>query len=125
MIYGIGIDLAEIERIKMAQEKNSQFAAKILTDDELHVFQSFPEDSHRRYEFLAGRFSVKEAYSKAFGSGIGKVSLHDVEVLNDPDTGRPMITHHPYQGRAFVSISHTSTLVMTEVILETPQEVNE
>ena len=118
MIIGIGVDLTEIQRIKAAYEKNQNFAKKVLTLDELTVFLNFPENSQRRFEFLAGRFSAKEAYAKAFGTGIGPVGLQDIEILDVPDTGRPVITKQPFIGTALVSISHTSNLVMTEVVLQ-------
>ena len=115
MIYGIGIDLTEIARIDAAQRRNSHFANKILTTAELAAYQALPEA--RAVEFLAGRFSLKEAYAKAYGTGIGAVGLHDVECLNNA-AGKPVLTKHPFAGNAFVSISHTDALVMTEVILE-------
>ena len=37
----------------------------------------------RQIEFLAGRFACKEAFSKAWGTGIGKVGLQDIEVLTE------------------------------------------
>ncbi|MFD1670568.1 holo-ACP synthase [Agrilactobacillus yilanensis] len=117
MIIGIGVDLTEIDRIKAALEKNQRFAEKVLTSEELAIFLEFPENSQRCYEFLAGRFSAKEAYAKALGTGIGKVGLHDIEILNDP-TGRPIVTRQPFIGTALVSISHTASLVMTQVILQ-------
>ncbi|WP_461214632.1 holo-ACP synthase [Lacticaseibacillus sp. GG6-2] len=115
MIYGIGVDLTQIARIVAAQTKNAHFASKILTTAELAAFSQL--SGVHAAEFLAGRFSLKEAYAKAYGTGLGPVNLHDVECLND-DVGKPVITKHPYAGKAFVSISHTDELVMTEVILE-------
>ncbi|MFD1432660.1 holo-ACP synthase [Lacticaseibacillus yichunensis] len=115
MIAGLGIDLTEIARIQEAQARNPHFAEKVLTPRELAIFEQLAPA--RAAEWLAGRFSVKESYSKAFGTGLGKVALHDVEVLDDA-SGKPIVTAHPFAGRALVSISHTQTLVMTEVILE-------
>lgn len=115
MIYGIGVDLTEIARIQHAQDKNPHFAAKLLTEAEMAAYSKLSDK--RAAEFLAGRFSVKEAYAKAYGTGLGAVALHAVECLND-EAGKPVLTKHPYPGQAFVSISHTDTLVMTEVILE-------
>lgn len=115
MIYGLGIDATDIARVVAAQERNIDFAAKVLTPKELAFYQTLKE--RRAAEFLAGRFSVKEAYSKAFGTGLGKVQLQDVETLNN-EAGKPVITKHPFDGKAFVSITHTDTLVFTEVILE-------
>ena len=71
-------------------------------------------------EYFAGRFSAKESYGKALGTGIGKeVSFQGVEILNDA-LGNPYVNSHPKQDEliAHVSISHTDTCVMTEVILE-------
>lgn len=121
MIVGIGIDITEIHRIQEAQERNANFAETVLTSKELDCFNALPEVGHRRFEYLAGRFSAKESYSKAYGSGIGKsVGLKDVEILNDEQTGRPVVTAHPFetQGQALISISHTADLVMTQVLLQ-------
>lgn len=118
MIYGLGIDITEIHRIHRIQVKNPNFAAKTLSPNELAVFQKLTPK--RQDEFLAGRFSVKESYSKALGTGIGKfIGFHDLEII-DNQLGKPEITVHPYAKylNAHVSISHTDDLVMTEVILE-------
>ena len=121
MIAGIGIDITEIKRIEAAQARRASFAAKVLTENELIRYQSL--SPKRQGQFLAGRFSVKEAYAKALGTGIGSaVSFLDLEIEND-DLGRPYFVSHPTQAtnRAHVSISHTDSLVMTEVILERRQ----
>lgn len=118
MIYGLGVDITEIARIQKAQAKRADFAEKILTPAELLKFNSFA--GKRAAEYLAGRFSVKEAYAKAYGTGLGEVGLQDVECL-DNERGKPVITKHPFDGIAHVSISHTDALVMTEVILEVTQ----
>lgn len=118
MIWGLGIDLTEIERIHHIRQKGDAFARKILTANELAVYQKL--SSKRQDEFLAGRFSAKESYSKALGTGIGKaVNFKDLEII-DNELGKPELRRHPKQNelKAFVSISHTAELVMTEVILE-------
>lgn len=115
MIYGLGIDATDIDRVVDAQEKNPNFALKVLTDNEYAQYQTL--SGRRAAEYLSGRFSVKESYSKAYGTGLGKVGLRDVETMND-DYGKPIIAKHPFAGNAFVSISHTDTMVFTEVILE-------
>ncbi|WP_225048691.1 holo-ACP synthase [Lacticaseibacillus kribbianus] len=115
MIKGLGIDLTAIARIEQAQAKNPHFAKKVLTEAELAQYQALA--GRRASEYLAGRFSVKEAYAKAYGTGLGRVGLQDVETLSG-DAGQPVITKQPYDGPAHVSISHTQDLVMTEVILE-------
>ena len=118
MIYGLGIDLTDIDRIRQAQEKRQTFAGKVLTPGEYEVFERL--NDKRRFEYLAGRFSAKESYGKALGTGIGKeASFQGIEILNDA-LGNPYVNSHPKQDEliAHVSISHTDTCVMTEVILE-------
>lgn len=114
MISGIGVDVTELARIARAQERNQHFARKVLGNREYAYWQRL--QGKRALEYLAGRFSVKESYAKAYGSGIGTVALHDVETLTDTN-GRPVV-YGPHAGVAHVSISHTDTLVFTEVILE-------
>lgn len=115
MIKGIGVDITEIARVAKAQQKNSHFARKVLTDAEYAAWQGMT--GKRANQYLAGRFSVKESYSKAYGTGLGVIQLHDVSTLTD-DAGRPYIAAGPHSGPAHVSISHTDSLVFTEVILE-------
>ena len=71
MILGIGNDLECIDRVKQMLVKLPKTATKILTPAELTVFRAI---SKRQGEFLAGRFSAKEAYSKAVGTGSVKLS---------------------------------------------------
>lgn len=116
MIYGIGIDIEEISRVAKVNETQPQFMKKLLTPQEQAVYATL--SGTRAAAFLAGRWSVKEAYSKAYGTGIGhEVGFQDIEVLDDPN-GKPVFRTHPFSGQAFVSISHTETLVAAQVVLE-------
>ena len=58
MIYGNGIDIQEIRKIQKAQEKRESFAKRILTVNELAIFEKYK--GNRKYEFLAGRFLLKK-----------------------------------------------------------------
>ncbi|MFD0897162.1 holo-ACP synthase [Loigolactobacillus binensis] len=115
MIFGLGVDITDIARIQAAQTKNSQFKARVLTAAELAIYADL--SPKRQAEYLTGRFSVKESFGKALGTGLGQVSFLDIEVLDD-ELGKPVVTKNPFAGRALVSLSHTDTLVMSEVILE-------
>ena len=118
MIYGIGIDIAEISRIWQVQSKNQNFARKVLTPNEMEVFEKLT--TKRQMQYLAGRFCVKEAYSKALHTGIGKeVSFLDLELLNETN-GAPYFAKHPKKKKlkAHVSLSHSTDLVTAQVILE-------
>ncbi|WP_027108931.1 holo-ACP synthase [Lacticigenium naphthae] len=115
MIIGIGLDLIEISRIKEAYENKKSFSERVLTAAEHALFSRYPEK--RKMEFLAGRFAAKEAYSKAMGTGIGKVGFQDIEILPDKDN-KPTVTRSPFEGNSFVSITHTDSVAAAQVILE-------
>ncbi len=91
MILGIGIDSVQINRIRKALDRHgSRFAEKILTEQELRVFEfhSSPE------RYLAKRYAVKEAFSKAFGTGI-----------RVPVTWKNIETHHDKLGAPKIILS--------------------
>ncbi|MBS4750120.1 holo-ACP synthase [Granulicatella sp. zg-ZJ] len=115
MIKGIGLDIIEIERIQKAYDKNHSFAKKILTEKEYTYFLTLVE--YRQMEFLAGRFCAKEAFSKAFGTGIGTLGFHDMEVLPN-DKQKPVMTCTKYHGKIFVSITHSNEYAAAQVVLE-------
>jgi holo-[acyl-carrier protein] synthase len=86
MIYGIGTDLVEIERIEKALERfGERFAKRILCEPELKRFKG-----HRKpAAYLAKRFAAKEAFTKALGTGIhAPANWHGVWVVNRP-SGKP------------------------------------
>ncbi|MFN6061014.1 MAG: holo-ACP synthase, partial [Burkholderiales bacterium] len=71
-IFGIGTDICDIRRIRAAWERHGErFAMKILSEAEMHTFRArtarWPD---RGVRFLATRFSVKDAFSKAIGLGM-------------------------------------------------------
>lgn len=119
MIAGIGVDITEIKRVEEMAAKHSQFVRKILTAAEKAQYEGFK--GHRAAEYLAGRWSLKESFAKAMGTGIGQqVGFQDIEIV-DNQKGAPIVQYSPFAGRALASVSHTDTLVMTEVLLETEE----
>lgn len=119
MIIGHGIDLQDMRAVEEAYQKRPRFAEKILTDAELQKFNSLTEK--RKIEYLAGRWSAKEAYAKAVGTGIGPISFQDMEVMND-DKGAPFFSRSPREYKTWLSISHSGTFVQASVILEEVDE---
>src|SRR4030066_1118283 len=86
MIYGIGIDIVKIERMKKVVEKwGNRFLERVFTEGEI----SYCYDKKEPYLSFAVRFAAKEALIKAIGSA-GPVSLTDIEVINI-DTGKPFL----------------------------------
>ncbi|MFD1781385.1 holo-ACP synthase [Fredinandcohnia salidurans] len=115
MIIGTGIDIVELERIKKILHRQKKFVDRILTNAEKEKFFRLAES--RQVEFLAGRFAVKEAYSKAVGTGIGEnLSFLDIEVLSD-EKGKPVLTK-PMNQKAHLSITHSKDYAVAQVILE-------
>lgn len=66
MILGIGTDIIEIERIEKAINNTPMFLKKIFTKRELDELNK----GTLRVESVAGNFAVKEAVSKAVGTGM-------------------------------------------------------
>jgi holo-[acyl-carrier protein] synthase len=116
MIVGIGIDIVELTRIQKLMEQNERFVDRILTEEEKVIFAQL--SNWRKVEFLAGRFAAKEAYAKAFGTGIGaSLSFQDIEILND-EHGKPIVISKTREHRVHVSISHSRDYAVAQVIIE-------
>jgi holo-[acyl-carrier protein] synthase len=123
MIYGIGIDIVKIQRMKDASDKwGRKFFEKILTDKEISYCYEKSDPSLS----LAVRFAAKEALVKAVGWETA-FSFKDVEVVNN-EKGRPSIQ---VKGRledffkensitgCHVSLSHEKEFGVACVVLET------
>ena len=86
MIYGIGTDIVSIERVQNILNKNRDgFINRVLTDHEKALFANKADSA----AFCAKRFAAKEAFSKALGTGIGRVvSFQDLTVRSN-EHGKP------------------------------------
>ena len=116
MIKGVGIDSIEVERIQKIVAKGDTFAKKVLTPNEFNQYQKMK--GKRKVEYLGGRFSLKESFSKALGTGLGKyVGFQDVETLWD-DLGHPVMTSTKFDWNIFPSITHDNHEIITFVVLE-------
>ena len=124
MIVGIGIDLAEVDRIREAIERHGQrFIDRIYTEKEI----AYVERKANKYERYAARFAAKEAGMKAVGTGWKRgVRWRDFEVTNLP-SGRPTLQLHGEAAKfaenlgvrnIALSITHTAAEGMAIVILE-------
>jgi len=114
MIKGIGIDIIELSRVRELLGRQGKFIDRILTEKEKEKFEDLSEA--RKVEYLAGRFAVKEAFSKAWGTGIGKeLSFLDIEIATDA-SGKPVLMKPKVQ--AHLSISHSREYAVAQVIIE-------
>jgi holo-[acyl-carrier protein] synthase len=91
MIFGIGIDIIEIERIKQSINRFDQlFLNKIYTQTELDYCQS----KKNKFQHFAARFAAKEAIAKALATGWSKgFRWKDIEIFNEK-SGMPNVTLH-------------------------------
>lgn len=116
MILGIGVDIVELDRIKQLLEKNSRFLQRVLTEKEQEKAKELSR--HRRVEYVAGRFAAKEAFSKANGTGIGKIGFQQIEILN-LSNGAPQMEVEGIEGLSVhLSISHCKEYAVAQVLLE-------
>lgn len=88
MIFGTGLDIIEIDRIKKSLERYSpRFENKVFTVGEINYCQSQADPG----KHFAARFAVKEAVSKSLGTGISNdVGFKDIEVVNN-ESGKPIV----------------------------------
>ncbi|MEI3604069.1 holo-ACP synthase [Pseudogracilibacillus sp. SE30717A] len=116
MINGIGIDIIELNRIKNAVLRNERFIERILTKREQARYHSFKQH-HRKIEYLAGRFAAKEAFAKATGTGIGKLSFQHIEIVSN-SSGAPTIYVEGYESKnIYISISHSKEYAVAQIII--------
>ena len=87
-IFGIGIDVVEVERIASAIQRHGEpFLAKLFTTAE----REYCEARKNPAMHFAARFAAKEAVAKSLGTGIGgNAGLLDMEIVHDP-SGAPKI----------------------------------
>ena len=91
MIYGTGIDIIDIKRIRRVIRKyGNRFKKRCFSDNEI-------ERSDKRLnsiESYAKRYAAKEACAKALGTGLARgVFWKDIEVVNN-QYGKPFIKLH-------------------------------
>jgi len=122
MIFGTGVDIVEVFRLRDAIGRwGDSFLKKVFTEREIEY-----SNSHRfSPQHFAARFAAKEAVMKAFGEPRKFTNWTDIEVLNDGE-GKPSIVFH---GDALklkrskkvtdiiVSMSHSKNYAVANVIL--------
>jgi len=89
MIIGIGIDLVEVSRVKLAISRwGLRFEGRIFTEKELCYCNSKKDKAQR----MACRFAAKEALLKALGTGWRDgINWKEIEITNDK-LGKPIIS---------------------------------
>lgn len=118
MIFGVGVDLLAISRMRRLMEKHRSTLPRLFGDRELKLLAQ-----NNRAESYAAHFCAKEAFAKALGTGLRGFSLNEVEVLRDT-MGKPFFV---LSGRAlalaegldiFVSLTHDGGQAAAFVVAE-------
>ena len=85
-IYGIGTDIANINRIKKSI-KNKSFINRLFDKNEIQ------KCNHQinKANCYAKRFAAKEAFSKAIGTGIAKGINFNEIIVHNIKSGKPKV----------------------------------
>lgn len=124
MIYGVGIDLVENDRIeKIIRKWGDKFLSRVFSLEEIAYCNRHVQAAMH----YGARFAVKESFLKAIGTGLGKgVHLADIEVVHE-ENGKPAIRltgqareHVRKAGveKIHLSITHTKNYASAIVLLE-------
>jgi holo-[acyl-carrier protein] synthase len=127
-VIGTGVDLVENDRIHGLLDKwGARFKGHVFLPSE----QVYCDDKASPWLYYSGRFAVKEAVSKAFGTGIGpSLGWLDIEVVRNEDSGAPSVRLSPHgqelaarQGvaRVLISLSHTRHFAVAHALLIGPE----
>jgi holo-[acyl-carrier protein] synthase len=123
-VLGIGIDLVENERMRKTLRRWSRsFKEKIFLPRE----RSYCDTRAEPWNHYAGRFAVKEAVSKAFGTGVSEhIGWLDIEVVRDRETGAPSVRLSAKGSKlakkrgveqVLVSLAHTRHYAVAQALL--------
>lgn len=123
MIFGIGTDIIEVQRVEKKLSKTQGLKKRLFTEREV----AYCESKHRPALHYAARFAAKEAFLKAMGTGwTGGHKFSEIEVVNN-EQGRPELyvygrvkefcETHGITGME-VSLSHIRDLAKAIVVLE-------
>ena len=86
IIYGTGVDIVKIERISKILKKKLVIK-KLFSENEISKCLKIRNKS----ACFAKKFAAKEAFSKALGTGLGKViNFKEILILNEKN-GKPYI----------------------------------
>ena len=77
MIYGIGVDQVDLNRVrKLLNKSQTKFEKRCFTQNEIIYANRFNDPAKR----LGARFAAKEAVMKSLGKGWRQLSWKDIEI---------------------------------------------
>lgn len=125
MIVGIGIDMVEVERMRLLLERKGERAlARLFTTSERAYARTHPEPARQ----LAARVAAKEAAYKALsGNDVARaIGWRELEVVSTKGHAPVLVLHGRAQTRArelgvvrvHLSITHTELMASAFVVAE-------
>lgn len=121
MIVGIGTDIVAVERLRRLWQRHGQRAAERLLAVEEYPDLDRATDKGR---FLAKRFAAKEAFAKAYGTGVRDPVLLTAMAIGHDELGKPVLRFSGALAaaaghlRAHLSISDEADYAVAFVVLE-------
>lgn len=120
-VHSIGVDIAEIERIRdIIDRHGDRFVKRVFTPHEIE----YCSRKATYAQSYAARFAAKEAIFKAAGTGLNLgMNWKDIEVVND-ELGRPSVrlfgvTAKMLEGkRVHLSLSHAGNIATALVVVD-------
>ena len=103
-ILGLGVDLADIDRVGKVLAKYPRFAERCFTEHEREYAFRFANAERR----LAARFAGKEAVVKSMGTGWRRVRWKDIEITGG---GKPTVRMSGNSARRAEMLGVTKVLV--------------
>ncbi len=123
MIFGIGTDIIELERIGEMVARGREYLETVFTESEI----AYCESKAHKAQHYAVRYAAKEAALKALGTGWRDgLSFADIEVIDD-ERGQPQVRLHGKVKQLFdrhqikqtsISLSHSRENAVAVIILE-------
>jgi holo-[acyl-carrier protein] synthase len=117
-IIGLGVDLADVDRVEHVLAKYPRFAERCFTEHEREYAFRFANPSRR----FAARFAGKEAVMKSMGRGWRQIGWKDIEITGG---GKPTVRMSGAARRradtlgvteVLITITHTDTSALVMAI---------
>ncbi|KAF8351520.1 4'-phosphopantetheinyl transferase [Amanita rubescens] len=125
-ILGIGVDVVHVPRVLALIHRRGpqKFASRILSSQEVTDWNALPPSMtpFARAQFLAVRWSIKEAAYKAVFPTL-RPTWKELTYRSSSKCSKPQLLYHAQDvhpvGKFHVSASHDGDYIFTSVVVET------